>query len=90
MISYKSEITLLSMARPKDRRGSCLDTSLLRMSLRREKRIPFTPPPATDGKGRMGRKAGDNVTRMIIGLGCWEGDIRDARDDGAVYGKAAG
>ena len=61
MPTYKSK-ALLTMTRPKGRRGSCLGTSVFRMSLRRNpKRIPFTPAVAIDGKDRRDREAGNNV-----------------------------
>jgi len=82
MLGYRSE-ALLTMARPKGRRGSRLGASLLGMSLSRNpKRIPFTPAVAIDVKGRRDR---ENEFRMAIGrTGCREGDIAspDARGDG--------
>ena len=89
MIPYESGITLLTMARPKGRRGSCLGTSL-GMSLGREKRISFTPAVATrtDGKGRRDHEAGNDESRMVMGqevvLGMQEVTVQRAvrlRDD---------
>jgi hypothetical protein len=83
---------LVTMAGPKGRRGSCLGTSSLRMSLRRNpRRIPFTPAVAIDEKDRRDREAGTMYFGRAIGrAGYREGDIGDARGDGAVHCKAAG
>jgi hypothetical protein len=88
MLMYESE-SLLTIARPKGCRGSCLGISLLRMSLSRNpKRILSTPAVAIDGKGRRDREAGNNGFWVVTGrAGCGEGDIGDARGDGTAYGK---
>ncbi len=79
MLTYESE-ALLTMTRPKGRRGSGLGTSLLRVSLSRNpKRILFTPAVAIEGKGRRDREAGNNELRMVIGRArCRDADIGDA------------
>jgi hypothetical protein len=85
MLTYKGK-ALLTMARPKGRRGSRLGTSLLRMSRGRgQKRIPFTPAVAIDGKRRGDREVGSNRFQIVIGrAGCQDGhgDIGDARGYG--------
>ena len=66
MLTYKGEVTLSAKARSKGDSGLPVGTFLLRMSLRREKRIPFTPAVAANGKTRGDREAGNNETWMVI------------------------
>jgi hypothetical protein len=62
---------------------------LLWMSLSRNpKRMTFTPAVAIEWKRRRDSEAANNGFRVVIGrASCREGDIGDARGDGACTAK---